>query len=456
MPSAVSQPVVARLTRAAIFLVVTVHTRPEDDDAVRAVGGDLAALVRSVGFRDLEGQLSCVVAFGSNAWDRIFGTPRPKDLHPFREIRGQHHAVSTPGDVLFHIRATRMDLCFELATQIMVRLGDAVSTADAVQGFNYFDDRDLIGFVDGTENPVDQAALDATIIGDEDAAFAGGSYVVVQKYLHDLEAWNTLPIEQQERIVGRTKLSNIELDDAVKPTSAHNALTTLVEDGQKLEIVRDNMPFGDVGRGEFGTYFIGYARSPHRIEQMLENMFVGRPPGNYDRILDFSRAVTGTLFFAPSATFLDSLTPEGVPPTIGPPALDGAGGGREPLAALLVERWVTRNWFPEEMRPEMNNLYRELAPISDKAWAEIEQEASRTLKRYLGARRVVDVPDPKGLELSAVGTGHRHELQAPGEGIQAEQRDAKTLSSSCASLSSSRVGRSTTWSAVPPIQTGLP
>ncbi len=211
-----------------------------------------------------------------------------------------------------------MDLCFELATQIMSRLGDAVSTVDEVHGFNYFDDRDLIGFVDGTENPVDQAAIDATIIGEEDAAFAGGSYVIVQKYLHDLDRWNTLPIEQQEKIIGRTKLSNIELDDAVKPTSAHNALTTIMEDGKQLEIVRDNMPFGEVGKGEFGTYFIGYARSPTRIEQMLVNMFVGRPPGNYDRLLDYSRAVTGTLFFVPSATFLEDVPTETAAPSMPP------------------------------------------------------------------------------------------------------------------------------------------
>ncbi len=180
---------------------------------------------------------------------------------------------------------------------------------DEAHGFNYFDDRDLIGFVDGTENPVGQAAIDATIVGEEDMAFAGGSYLIVQKYLHDLKGWNALPVEQQERIIGRTKLSDIELDDAVKPTSAHNALTTIMEDGEQLEIVRDNMPFGEVGKGEFGTYFIGYARSPTTIEQMLVNMFVGRPPGNYDRLLDFSRAVTGTLFFVPPATFLENVAP---------------------------------------------------------------------------------------------------------------------------------------------------
>jgi porphyrinogen peroxidase len=323
LSSAIPQPVVAQLTRAAIFLVITINSGPEHETAVRALCGDLAALLRAVGFRDLEGRLSCVMALGSDAWDRLFGAPRPKELHPFREIRGRHHAVATPGDILFHIRSTRMDLCFELATQIMSRLRGAVSTVDEVHGFTYFDDRDLIGFVDGTENPVDQAAVDATIIGEEDATFAGGSYVIVQKYLHDLKSWNTLPIEEQERIIGRTKLADIELDDAVKPSSAHNALTTIIEDGKQLEIVRDNMPFGEIGKGEFGTYFIGYARSPRRIEQMLVNMFVGRPPGNYDRLLDFSRAVTGTLFFVPSATFLENVASgEATPSIAGPTSKD--------------------------------------------------------------------------------------------------------------------------------------
>ena len=322
MPSAIPQPVVAQLTRAAIFLVVTIKSGPEYDGLVRALCGDLAGLLRAVGFRDLEGRLSCITGFGSDAWDRLFGEPRPKDLHPFREIHGNHHAVATPGDILFHIRAKRMDLCFELATQIMARLGGAVAMSDEVHGFKYFDDRDLLGFVDGTENPVDQAAVDVTIIGEEDAAFAGGSYVIVQKYLHDLKTWNELPVEMQEKIIGRTKLSDIELDDAVKPAYAHNALTTIVENGEELDIVRDNMPFGDAGKGEFGTYFIGYAKSPHRIEQMLENMFVGRPPGNYDRLLDFSRAVTGTLFFVPSATFLEDVTEAAPTPSPADPSLD--------------------------------------------------------------------------------------------------------------------------------------
>ena len=304
-----AQPIAAPLTRAAIFVVVTVNAGFENHRTIRSVCADLAALIRAVEFRDLEASLTCVLGFGSDAWDRLFGSPRPLKLHPFKEIRAEErHAVSTPGDLLFHIRAKRMDLCFELATQIMARLGAAVSPVDEVQGFRYFDDRDLLGFVDGTENPRGDEAVDAVLIGEEDAPFAGGSYVIVQKYLHDLDGWNALSAEAQERIIGRTKLSDIELDDSIKPTSAHSALNTIVEDGKEVKILRDNMPFGRPSHGEFGTYFVGYSRSPGTIEQMLENMFIGRPPGNYDRILDFSRAVTGNLFFVPTRTFLEGVT----------------------------------------------------------------------------------------------------------------------------------------------------
>jgi putative iron-dependent peroxidase len=177
---------------------------------------------------------------------------------------------------------------------------------DEVHGFRSFDERDLLGFVDGTENPEGDAALAAVLIGDEDPRFAGGSYAVIQKYVHDLAAWDALPVEEQERAVGRSKLSDIEMADEVKPPNSHVALNTIVDDdGEQQQIMRFNMPFGRVGAGEYGTYFIGYAHSPDVIEQMLRNMFIGRPPGNYDRILDFSTALTGNLFFVPTSDFLD-------------------------------------------------------------------------------------------------------------------------------------------------------
>jgi porphyrinogen peroxidase len=311
------QMVAAPLTRAAIFLVVCIRPERAAYAQVRSFCADLSGLVRAVEFRDLEGGLTCVVGFGSNAWDKLFGSPRPAELHSFREIKsGGRHAVSTPGDLLFHIRAKRMDLCFELAAQIMNSIGDVVSVEDEVQGFRYFEDRDLLGFVDGTENPRGDTAREAAIIGEEDPVFNGGSYVIVQKYLHDMKQWDSLTTEAQELVIGRRKLSDIELDDAHKPVSAHSALTVIEEDGKELKILRDNMPFGRPGYGEFGTYFIGYCRTPRVTEKMLENMFVGRPPGNYDRILDFSTAVTGGLFFVPSATFLDDVSGDAPEPAI--------------------------------------------------------------------------------------------------------------------------------------------
>jgi putative iron-dependent peroxidase len=331
------QPVLTPLTAAAIFLVVTVEAGGEK--TVREVLGDLAGITRSVGFREQTGGLTCVAGIGSQAWDRLFAGPRPAELHPFRQLAGPRHtAPATPGDLLFHIRARRMDLCFELAGQLMRQLGDAVRVVDEVHGFKYFDERDLMGFVDGTENPTGPAAVTAAhVTAESDPEFAGGSYVVVQKYLHDLDAWNRLPVEEQERVIGRTKLENIELSDEAKPADSHVALNTIVdEDGEERQIVRDNMPFGRVGVGEFGTYFIGYAASPEVTELMLRRMFLGDVPGRTDRILEFSTAVTGGLFFCPSADLLEDL-PEApgaataaVPDSAAAPAIPGPAAPTQP------------------------------------------------------------------------------------------------------------------------------
>ncbi|MER8104412.1 Dyp-type peroxidase [Kitasatospora sp. NPDC094016] len=317
------QAVLSPLTSAAVFLVLTVE--PGGEDAVRDLLPDLAGLRRAVGFRAPEGGLTCVTGIGSDAWDRLFDGPRPAGLHPFREVAGtRHRAPATPGDLLLHLRAARMDLCFELAGQLTGRLAGAATVVDSVQGFKYFDDRDLLGFVDGTENPEGRAAETAAVVGAEDPGFTGGSYVVVQKYLHDLDAWNALSVEDQERAVGRTKLTDIELDDDVKPADSHVALSIVTgPDGEERKIVRYNMAFGSFDRGgEFGTYFIGYARDPEVTEEMLRNMFVGRPPGTTDRLLDFSTAVTGSLFFVPTADFLDAPPPAPPAPPVrsAPPA----------------------------------------------------------------------------------------------------------------------------------------
>jgi putative iron-dependent peroxidase len=304
---ATPQSIVRPPTRAAVFLVATIAEGGEQ--RVRELLQDLAGLVRSVGFRAPADLLGCVAGIGSDGWDRLFDGPRPRDLHPFPALDGPvHHAPATPGDLLFHIRAQRTDLCFELARLITGQLGDAVTVVDEVHGFKYFDERDLLGFVDGSENPENQAAAAAVHLTDEDPRFRGGSYVIVQKYLHDMAAWAELSTADQERVIGRSKADNVEMPDDVKPANSHVALNTIVgEDGRQRQIVRENMPFGAVGRGEFGTYFIGYARTPDVTERMLRNMFLGDPPGTTDRILDFSTPVTGCLFFVPSADFLDGI-----------------------------------------------------------------------------------------------------------------------------------------------------
>lgn len=303
------QRINAPLSAFAIFLVVSIAPGDEAAATAKAVVADIGGLVRTVGFRDVGAHLSCIVGIGAGAWARFGQTTTPKELHPFAEIRGSvHTAVSTPGDLLFHIRAERADLCFELERLLLDALGDAISVDDEVHGFRYFDARDLLGFVDGTENPTGLALTQSTLIAEEDPTFRGCSYVVVQKYLHDLAAWARLSTAEQEQVIGRTKADNVELEQEAGARKSHKALTTIVDaEGVEHDILRDNMPFGRPGQGEFGTYFIGYARALWVIEQMLTNMFVGDPPGNYDRILDVSTATTGTTFFVPSNELLSSL-----------------------------------------------------------------------------------------------------------------------------------------------------
>ncbi|WID98091.1 Dyp-type peroxidase [Bosea vestrisii] len=304
-----AQSIDAPLSRAAIFLVVTVaNEQAALAKACSALAG-LDDLVKTVGFRDLSARLSCIVGIGSDLWDRLGLGKRPHELKAFAPIAGAvHTAPSTPGDLLFHIRSERPDLCFEFERLLLDSLGAGVSVVDEVSGFRYFDARDLLGFVDGTANPTGLDLPRSALVGNEDADFAGGSYVVIQKYLHDLKAWAAVPTPLQEAIIGRTKIDNIEIDDDNAPRKSHKSLATIVDaDGNEHDILRDNMPFGRPGQREFGTYFIGYSRYLWVIEKMLQRMYLGDPPGAYDRLLDVSTPHTGTTFFAPTRPTLEAL-----------------------------------------------------------------------------------------------------------------------------------------------------
>ncbi|KAI1928467.1 hypothetical protein LOZ58_004811 [Ophidiomyces ophidiicola] len=297
---------------SAIFLVLTVHPSSAAARTARTALARIPDLAKNVSIRDPSAAFACTVGIGSAAWDRLTGMPRPAQLRPFPTVRGRvHTAISTPGDLLFHIRAARRDLCFEFERQLLDVLGSAVTVVDETVGFRYFDLRDLLGFVDGTANPVGPAVPEAMLVAaeDQDEASVGGSYIVVQKYEHDLAGWNALSAEQQQAIIGRSKLDNVELPDAEPgQQQSHKSLATIEdEQGNELSVLRDNMPFGSPAAGQFGTYFIAYTRRLWVVEHMLDRMFIGHPPGLHDRLLDFSKPLTGSTFFAPPADMLTRL-----------------------------------------------------------------------------------------------------------------------------------------------------
>ncbi len=301
------QDVVRKQGENAIFIVYKLKQLPDTSDKVKDVCSNFSALIRSMRNRFPEMQFSCTMGFGADAWSHFFPElGKPKELVPFQEIKGNKYtAVSTPGDLLFHIRSSQMGLCFEFASIIDEKLRGVVESVDETHGFRYLDGKAIIGFVDGTENPaVDENPYLFAVIGEEDPNFKGGSYVFVQKYIHDMVAWNTLSVKEQEKVIGRRKFNDVELSDEEKPKNAHNAVTNI---GDNLKIVRANMPFANTSKGEYGTYFIGYANAFSTTHQMLENMFIGNPIGNTDRLLDFSTPITGTLFFVPSYDLLGKL-----------------------------------------------------------------------------------------------------------------------------------------------------
>ncbi|MEQ5208311.1 Dyp-type peroxidase [Proteus sp. fly-1067] len=295
----------------AYFLVFNLIHSPENREILIDLCNNFSGLIRSMRTRFPELETSCVMGFGTNAWATLFpNQAKPKELNTFKEIKGDTYtAVSTSGDLFFHIRALKVSACYELASIISQKLKNIVTPVDEVHGFRYFDGRSIIGFVDGTENPeYEDERASYAVIGDEDPEFSGGSYAFVQKYIHDMEAWEKQSLIEQEKVIGRHKFNDVELTDEEKEPGSHNVVTNIQdENGDDLKIVRANMPFSNPSKNEYGTYFIGYARYFSTTRRMLENMFAGTPEGHTDKLLKFSTPITGTLFFVPSPEFLDDL-----------------------------------------------------------------------------------------------------------------------------------------------------
>jgi len=284
--------------------------RFNDNPDVKAVFSKLCKLIinlnNSANVRFPVSRASCVMGIGYEAWLKLeLPTPLPTELANFAPIVGSKHtAVATKGDLHFHIRADTTSICYDMAEAISDVLSPVAVSIEEIHGFRYWDSRSILGFVDGTENPHGQDRDFFSLIADEDPDYKGCSYLFTQKYLHNLSAWKGLTTEDQEKVIGRYKASDIEMADDVKPADSHIALANV---GDELKIVRDNMPFGNMSTNEMGTYFIAYASTFTTVQKMLTNMFIGSPEGNYDRILDFSTAKTGTLFFVPTFNMIDDF-----------------------------------------------------------------------------------------------------------------------------------------------------
>lgn len=311
MPNIESQNVTDYPNSNTIFMVWRLVDNPKLKETFQQLCALVLNLNNSVFNRFPDSRASCVMGIGYNAWNILeLPTSLPKELVNFEEIKGEKYtAVSTPGDLHFHLRADDKSIIFDMAIEISKLLTPVAESILEIHGFKYWDARSILGFVDGTENPHNEDRDLFAKVGDEDSQYKGGSYLFTQKYLHNMNAWSNLSTEEQEKVIGRSKENDIEMSDDVKPSNSHIALTNIEsENGEELKIVRDNMPFGNPSTGEFGTYFISYAKTFSTTKKMLTNMFIGDPPGNYDRILDFSTAVTGTLFFVPTRNMLDEFS----------------------------------------------------------------------------------------------------------------------------------------------------
>ena len=290
------------------IIFATFDLKREDPASDKAMIADLAehlpAFINSMNIRYPEAKLAVAFGLSRKACDYLFPeATRPKELENFQSIVGpKYTAVATPADLFFHIRSQNSAVPFELMSEIMAIIEANTITLDETHGFRYFEGRAIIGFVDGTENPSALDTPEYAIIGDEDPAFENGSYAFAQKYQHNLDAWNDLSTEDQEKAIGRKKFNDLELDDEAKLANSHNVVSQDNDGGVEHKIVRMNVPFSNPAEKINGTYFIGYARHWTVTKRMLQGMFE-----KSDRLLDFSTPLTGELFFIPSKSVLGKI-----------------------------------------------------------------------------------------------------------------------------------------------------
>lgn len=298
--------IVPEPAHAAQFVVLRVRDRARDAKAVAGILPELPGRAAELDPGDRPAKLAVTIGYGPEMWDVLSPSRRPAGLRPFPALEsGGRRAPSTGGDVLLHVTSALRDLTFDLALEARTRLGDRVEVLEDVAAFRRKGARDLTGFIDGTENPKGEERAEWALVTEEDPDFAGGSYVFTQRYVHDLAKWTQLTVPEQEDVIGRRKPDSEELSDELKPDTSHAARSNLEVDGEELKIVRQSLPYGTTS--EHGLFFIAYCRTPDIPEQMLARMMGTSGDGIYDRLMDFSHAVSGAHFFAPSLPVLHAL-----------------------------------------------------------------------------------------------------------------------------------------------------
>ncbi|RTZ15427.1 Dyp-type peroxidase [Vibrio aquaticus] len=296
-----SYPQSAILPEAGPFAQYTLLKVNQDAQGVLEQLKALPALVEELNAQQPGADLTLSIAFTKAFW-RQLDVAVPSELIDFPVLgEGETVAPSSDVDVLIHCHSNRHDLHFYLLRKFFAQVSESVSVVDETYGYRYLDSRDMTDFVDGTENPKEAQREEVAII--PQGEFAGGSYVMVQRFIHNLPSWNRLNVSAQEKVIGRTKPDSIELDDV--PAASHVGRVDIKEEGKGLKIVRHSLPYGSVS-GEHGLLFIAYCNTLHNFKAMLESMY-GATDGKTDQLLRFTKAVTGAYFFAPSAEMLQSV-----------------------------------------------------------------------------------------------------------------------------------------------------
>jgi len=296
-----SYPQSAILPEPGPFAQYTLLKVKQNPQAVLEQLQSLPALVAELNEQQPGAELTLSVAFTKSFWNQL-DAEMPAELIDFPVLgEGDVVAPSSDVDVLLHCHSNRHDLHFYLLRKFFAEASENVDVVDETYGYRYLDSRDMTDFVDGTENPKDAQREEVAII--PEGEFAGGSYVMVQRFIHNLPSWNRLNVSAQEKVIGRTKPDSIELDDV--PAASHVGRVDIKEEGKGLKIVRHSLPYGSVS-GEHGLLFIAYCNTLHNFKAMLESMY-GETDGKTDQLLRFTKAVTGAYFFAPSAEMLQSL-----------------------------------------------------------------------------------------------------------------------------------------------------